>query len=114
MAFGPAVDVSHLTDQHQQSLLEIMGTDMVSPSIEQAANLKKAEQNGDLDFELIHIIMKQQKPNQLSIKLSADARERVYSYFPKEATPQEIENGILEGLEMRKRAKERKNLHHYR
>ncbi len=109
MAFGPAVDVSFLTDKHQQNLLEIMGAEMVSPSIEQAANLKKAEQNGHLDFKLIHMIMKQQKPNQLTIKLSSEARERVYAYFPKEATPLEIENGILEGLEMRKQAIQRKN-----
>ena len=109
MAFSPAVEISYLSIQEQKDLLKIMERDMVSPSLEQASALKRASQNGDLDYELTHMIMKQEKPNQLSLKLSSDAQKRVYSYFPEDATPQDVEKGILEALEMRKRTLQRKH-----
>ena len=109
MAFSPAVEISYLSIQEQKDLLKIMERDMVSPSLEQASALKRASQNGDLDYELTHMIMKQEKPNQLSLKLSSDAQKRVYAYFPEDATPQDVEKGILEALEMRKRTLQRKH-----
>ncbi len=104
----PASDISFLTEKEQSQLLSIMERDLVSPSVKQAAAPKRAPKDGALDFELMYAIMKEEKPNQRGFHLSPATHDRVRSYFPKDATPKDIENGSIEALELRKRQLARK------
>lgn len=108
MAITPAAEISFLPPDQQENLYQIIELEMVMPSSEQATKLKNAAKDDVLDYKLMHAIMKQEKANQLTIKLSTDARKRVFSYFPEDATPLEIETGILEALELRRRSLQRK------
>lgn len=108
IAFIPASDISFLTEKEQSQLLDIMERDLVSPSVKQAAALKRASKDGALDFELMYAIMKEEKPNQRGFHLSPATHDRVRAYFPKDATPKDIEDGIIDALELRKRQLSRK------
>ena len=97
MAFGPAVALSHLTDDQQNQLLSIMELEDCSPSLEQAEALKAASQEGTLDYEAMHKLLREQKPNQARVTIP---RDRIQKFFTDQATPKQIEDCIVKALEL--------------
>ena len=57
IAFRPAVEVSYLTEEQQYTLLEAMEYNDATPSLAQAIKMKKYNQDGKLNSEVIQSIM---------------------------------------------------------
>ena len=64
IAFGPAVELSYLSEENQYIVENIFEFDEVTPSLSQAIKLKKLEQEGKLTEEKIEEILQEKKPNQ--------------------------------------------------
>ena len=97
IALTPAVELSYLTEQEQQDLLETMESEDCTPSLSQAVQLKKLSQSGELNMDKIFEILREPKANQqekISFRLD-DLRK----FFPKSYTPARIQERILKLLE---------------
>ena len=80
IAFTIAVELSYLTEEQQYELYEVMDMEQCTPSLSQANRIKRMSQSGELDMDVMFLILEQEKPNQREqIKLRADAVEK---YFP--------------------------------
>ena len=87
IAFTIAVELSYLTEEQQYELYEVMDMEQCTPSLSQANRIKRMSQSGDLDMDVMFLILEQEKPNQREqIKLRADAVEK---YFPEGYTPKQ-------------------------
>lgn len=109
IALTPAVELSYLTQQEQQDLLETMESEDCTPSLSQAVQMKKLSQSGELNMDKIFEILREPKANQqekISFRLD-DLRK----FFPQSYTPARIQERILKLLEAdcrkRQRAQER-------
>ena len=97
MAISPAVEISFLTKQEQEDLIEAMESEDRSPSYSQAIRMHKLSEQGKLDIDKIFEIMTEEKPNQKEqIKLPVDSLQK---YFPREVTPDEMIQTIQDLLE---------------
>ena len=109
IALTPAVELSYLTRQEQQDLLETMESEDCTPSLSQAVQLKKLSQSGELNMDKIFEILREPKANQQE-KISFRV-EDLRKFFPKSYTPARIQERILKLLEAdcrkRQRAQER-------
>lgn len=109
MAFRPAVEVSYLTKEEQADLLETMRSEACTPSLTQAIRMKQLSAAGELDMEKIFALLTEEKPNQTAVLKLPE--ERVSRYWPKDFTPRQKEDLLVELLEkwyrQRQREKER-------
>lgn len=96
IAFTPAVELSYLTQQEQQDLLETMECGDCTPSLSQAVQLKKLSQAGALDVEGIVTLMSQPKANQAE-KISFRVND-LRRFFPKSYDTAQIQEAILKLL----------------
>ena len=79
IAFSPAVELSYLTKQEQEMLLEVMERDESAPTLAQATKLKNQSQEGKLTSEVMDLIMHDDKP--FETKLTFKDKE-ISKYFP--------------------------------
>ena len=105
IALTPAVELSYLTKQEQQDLLETMESEDCTPSLSQAIQMKRLSQAGELDIDSIFDILCQPKANQID-KISFRT-EDLRKFFPKGYTAAQMANDILKGLELLKRQRNR-------
>ena len=100
LKFNPAVELSYLTPDEQQSFLDYVEAQDCTPSLSQAQKLKAASKEGTLTPDKLEEIMSAQKPSVaprepvLNINVS-----KVAQYFPTGCTKQQMENRILKILE---------------
>ena len=100
LKFNPAVELSYLTPDEQQSFLDYAEAQDCTPSLSQAQKLKAASKEGTLTPDKLEEIMSAQKPSVtprepvLNINVS-----KVAQYFPTGCTKQQMENHILKILE---------------
>lgn len=108
IAFRPAVELSYLPKEQQESLFEMMEMEDCTPSLAQAIKMKKFSQEGKLSEEVILSILQEEKPNQKEqIKIS---KERLSKYFQPGTPAVKMEETIIKALEMyRKRQKNRES-----
>ena len=93
IAFNPAVEISYLTEEHQQMLKEEMDACQATPSLTQSRTLKQMSQAGTLTREYLHHLLTEEKPNQRQ-KFFLN-QEDVQRYFPKHYTPQQMQQVII-------------------
>ena len=105
IAFRPAVELSYLTEQEQRDLLETIGYEDATPSLAQAIKMKEFSREGRLNADVILSIMCEQKPNQKE-KISFHT-DRLKPYLPKNITPKQTEEYVLQALEYYQRYRER-------
>ena len=109
IALTPAVELSYLSQQEQQDLLETMESEDCTPSLPQAIQLKKLSQSGELSMDKIFEILREPKANQQE-KISFRV-EDLRKFFPKSYSVARIQERILKLLEAdcrkRQRAQER-------
>lgn len=96
IALTPAVELSYLTKQEQQDLLETMECEDCTPSLSQAVQLKKLSQAGTLDVDTIVTLMSQPKANQAE-KISFRVND-LRRFFPKSYDTAQIQETILKLL----------------
>lgn len=105
IAFNPAVEISYLDRDEQLTLLDAINMNDCTPSHAQSIRLKKMSQDGLLTADAIYAILSEEKPNQKEqIKLP---RDELRKYFPQNYSDKQIKRGILKGLELLKRQRER-------
>ena len=105
MSFRPAVEVSYLTKEEQEQLVESINLNECTPSLAQALRLKQFSQDGQLSAEKIEEIMSEEKP--IERKLVLDGKW-ITKRFSKEMTPKEIRERIERALDMLERSERRK------
>ena len=105
IAFRPAVELSYLSKEQQQSLYSTMECEDCTPSLAQAIKMKEFSKDGKLTDEVILSIMQEEKPNQKEqFKMP---KERISKYFAPGTPAQKIEDTIIKALEMyRKRQRD--------
>lgn len=105
MSFRPAVEVSYLTKEEQEQLVESINLNECTPSLAQALRLKQFSQDSQLNAEKIEEIMSEEKP--IERKLVLDGKW-ITKRFSKEMTPKEIRERIERALDMLERSERRK------
>ena len=96
IALTPAVELSYLTKQEQQDLLETIESEDCTPSLSQAIQLKKLSQAGELDMDKIFEILREPKANQQD-KISFRVDD-LRKFFPKSYSAARIQETILKLL----------------
>ena len=96
IAFTPAVELSYLTKQEQQDLLETMESEDCTPSLSQAIQMKKLSQAGKLDIDKIFDLLREPKANQQD-KISFRVDD-LRKYFPRSYSAARIQETILKLL----------------
>ncbi|MCR4692305.1 MAG: ParB/RepB/Spo0J family partition protein [Firmicutes bacterium] len=103
IAMNAAVELSYLGSKAQSEVLETIEIEETAPSIEQAKKIRRFNDEGRLNSDVILSIMQEQKPEK--IKISFDD-EQIKKYFPKNYTKKQIEDTIIRLLEIWHRKRE--------
>jgi len=107
MAFRPAVEISYLSNEQQQSLFDTMECEDCTPSLAQAIKMKQFSQEGRLNNDVILSILSEEKPNQKEqFKMP---RERISKYFAPGTPTQKIEDTIIKALELYRQRERQRN-----
>lgn len=105
IAFSPAVELSYLTENQQEILLDAMALNDCTPSHAQSIRLKKLAQQGALSTDSIYAIMSEEKANQQEhIRFKV---EDLRGFFPKNYTAKQMTDTILKLLYDNQRKMER-------
>ena len=108
IAFRPAVELSYLSKEQQQSLYDTMECEDCTPSLAQAIKMKEFSRDGKLTEEVILSIMQEEKPNQREqFKMP---KERISKYFAPGTPAQKIEDTIIKALEMYRRRERQRDM----
>lgn len=100
LKFNPAVELSYLTPDEQQSFLDYAEAQDCTPSLSQAQKLKAASKEGTLTPDKLEEIMSAQKPSVAPREPVVNINvSKVAQYFPTGCTKQQMENRILKILE---------------
>ena len=98
IAFRPAVELSYLSKDEQEKLLDAMQYEDCTPSLAQATKIKQFSQENELSEAVILSILQEEKPNQVEkIKIP---KERISKFFPKGTPEKKIEETIVKALEL--------------
>lgn len=97
MALNPAYELSFLSSEEQVQLLDAMDQEQATPSLSQAQRLKKFSQEGRLTRDIMVGILSEDKKGDCGkVAFSSSSLQQ---YFPKEYTPQRMQETILQLLE---------------
>lgn len=108
IAFRPAVELSYLSKEQQQSLYDTMECEDCTPSLAQAIKMKEFSWDGKLTEEVILSIMQEEKPNQREqFKMP---KERISKYFAPGTPAQKIEDTIIKALELYRRRERQRDM----
>jgi ParB family chromosome partitioning protein len=108
IAFRPAVELSYLSIEQQQSLYDTMECEDCTPSLAQAIKMKEFSRGGKLTEEVILSIMQEGKPNQREqFKMP---KERISKYFAPGTPAQKIEDTIIKALELYRRRERQRDM----
>lgn len=108
IAFRPAVELSYLSKEQQQSLYDTMECEDCTPSLAQAIKMKEFSRDGKLTEEVILSIMQEEKPNQREqFKMP---KERISKFFAPGTPAQKIEDTIIKALELYRRRERQRNM----
>ena len=108
IAFRPAVELSYLSKEQQQSLYDTMECEDCTPSLAQAIKMKEFSRDGKLTVEIILSIMQEEKPNQREqFKMP---KERISKYFAPGTPAQKIEDTIVKALELYRRRERQRDM----
>lgn len=103
IALRPAVELSYLSSESQEILLEVMAEFDCTPSHAQAIQLRKLEEEQTLCLFTIEKILSEQKGNQKEqLKVPV---EKIQKYFSPGTSQKTMEKTIMEALEMYYRLK---------
>lgn len=107
MKLFPAVEVSYLSQDEQEHLLDAIGAQAATPSHAQAIKLKRYSKEGSLTPALIRSIMEEEKPNQ--VEQVRIPKRSIARFFHSSATPAEVEARIVKALELLEQAEARRD-----
>ena len=103
----PAVELSYLDEESQRDVVDLIDETEAFPSHDQAIRMRKAFDEGKLDYSGVDKIMKETKPNQKpTYKLKY---EDIKAYFKPDADFEVVLRDILKGLQLLKDKRAREN-----
>lgn len=97
IAFNPAVELSYLSKENQEFIVEYIDMLDLTPSHAQTIRMKELSREGRLDGNVIYSIMTEQKANQ-KVKLSIKV-EDVKGYFPDDYSEKQMTDKVIELLQ---------------
>ena len=97
IAMRPAVELSYLTENEQEILLNTMEWEDCTPSHVQAIKMRQFSQKGKLSEGVIQSILQEEKPNQK--EQFRMPKEHISKYFAPGTGSQKIEETIIKALE---------------
>ena len=106
IAFRPAVELSYLSKEQQQSLYDTMECEDCTPSLAQAIKMKEFSRDGKLTEEVILSIMQEEKPNQREKPAFRD--ERITRLIPKSIPRGQVTDFVIRALEFYNRHLQRR------
>jgi len=107
IAMRPAVELSYLPKEQQQSLYTAIESEDCTPSHVQAMKMRKFSEEGRLSEDVIFSIMQEEKPNQVEqFKLP---KEKISRFFAPGTPAQKIESDIVKGLELLRQRERQRN-----
>ena len=107
IAMRPAVELSYLPKEEQQTLLDAMESEDCTPSHVQAMKMRKFSQEGRLGEDVIVSIMQEEKPNQ--VEQFKMPKNRISKYFAPGTPAQKIEDTIVKALELYRQRERQRN-----
>ena len=105
ISFNPAVELSYLTPEEQQRVIEAMDFTQAAPSLSQAQRLKKLSQEGKCTLEAMQDILGEVKKGDL--ERVAFKSEQLRKYFPKSYSPRQMQDTIIKLLEQWQKRRQR-------
>lgn len=98
IALSPAVEISYLSREEQQSLLDYIDFNQITPSQSQAISLKEMSQNKTFTVEKMEVLLNEEKPNQTpTLRVSMNKLRNV---LPKELkNDREREDYVVKAVE---------------
>ena len=105
IAFNPAYELSFLTKDEQNLLLDAMDSEQAMPSLSQAERLKQFSQRGELNAAVMRAIMSEEKKEVERVTLKGDTLRK---YFPASYTPKRMEETIIKLLEQWQKQQKRR------
>lgn len=106
IAFRPAVELSYLSKEQQQSLYDTMECEDCTPSLAQAIKMKEFSRDGKLTEEVILSIMQEEKPNQREKPAFRD--ERITRLIPESIPRGQETDFVIRALEFYNRHLQRR------
>ena len=105
IALRPAVEISYLTQEEQQSLLYYIQLNDCTPSHDQTIRMRKMHDDDTLTDDTIRNIVEEEKPNQ--VEKFRITKNRIEKFFKPSTSAKEMENEIIKALEYYQRYKNR-------
>ena len=105
ISFNPAVELSYLTPEEQQHVIEAMDFTQAAPSLSQAQRLKKLSQEGGCTLVAMQDILGEVKKGDL--ERVAFKSEQLRKYFPKSYSPKQMQDTIIKLLEQWQKKRQR-------
>lgn len=96
MAMNAGVELSYLKPKEQVAVVEAIKIEDTCPSIEQAKKIRRFNDEGRLNPDVILSIMQEQKADKIKITLGDD---KLKKYFPKGYSKKQMEDTIIKLLE---------------
>ena len=97
ISFNPAVELSYLKPEEQETFLEAMNEAQAAPSLSQAQRLKKLSQDGNFSLDTAREIMNEVKKGDL--ERVTFRNEQLRKYFPRSYTTQQMQDTIIRLLD---------------
>ena len=105
VSFNPAVELSYLSPEQQQEVIQAMNDTQNFPSVSQAKRIKKLAQDGTFSTETVVAIMGEAKKDELDkVVIKNDTLKK---YFPRSYTPRQMEDTIIKLLEQWQKKRQR-------
>lgn len=107
ISFNPAVELSYLSPEEQETFLQAMDEVQAAPSLSQAQRLKKLAQEGDFTMDAAREIMNEVKKGDL--ERVTFRNEQLRKYFPRSYTAQQMQDTIIKLLDQWQKKKSREH-----
>lgn len=107
ISFNPAVELSYLSPEEQETFLQAMDEVQASPSLSQAQRLKKLAQEGNFTMDAAREIMNEVKKGDL--ERVTFRNEHLRKFFPRSYTAQQMQDTIIKLLDQWQKKKSREH-----
>ena len=96
IGFMQGVDISFLSSEQQQWVLDVLKEQGCSISTTQSGRLKEYGKKGELTVSMVHLILSEPKTKERKVTIRAD---KISQYFPEDYDEKDIESIIYQLLE---------------
>lgn len=107
ISFNPAVELSYLSPEEQETFLQAMDEVQAAPSLSQAQRLKKLAQEGNFTMNAAREILNEVKKGDL--ERVTFRNEQLRRFFPRSYTAQQMQDTIIKLLDQWQKKKSREH-----